>query len=175
MSFHTARVIRDWSLPDENYSMSAMLRLRRPARKMQPVVKGPGCVKSRKYNLHLELPSRFRRFENEGASNCRREKTTKKMILRFFCRCDFSNRLGHNRPRAGATNPRQRHRPIAAIDPLPLAPKIGVIFSDSCQWGRAEIPIIAMGSTGAVGGHSTFIDYIFASTHTACADAWEGT
>jgi hypothetical protein len=26
---------------------------------------GPGCVKSRKFNLHLELPSRFRRFENE--------------------------------------------------------------------------------------------------------------
>jgi hypothetical protein len=23
----------------------------------------PGCVKSRKFNLHLELPSRFRRFE----------------------------------------------------------------------------------------------------------------
>src|SRR5947208_1126416 len=31
-----------------------------------------------------------------------------------------------------------------------------------------------MGSTGAVGGHPTFIDYIFASTRT-CADAWEGT
>jgi len=33
-------VIHDWSLPDEIYSMSAVLRLRRPARRTRPVEKG---------------------------------------------------------------------------------------------------------------------------------------
>ena len=33
-------VIHDWSLPDEIYSMSAMLRLRRPAARMRPVAMG---------------------------------------------------------------------------------------------------------------------------------------
>jgi hypothetical protein len=33
-------------------------------------------------------------LKTNSASNCRREKTTKKMILRFFCRCDFSHSLG---------------------------------------------------------------------------------
>jgi hypothetical protein len=33
-------------------------------------------------------------LKTNSASNCRREKTTKKTILRFFCRCDFSHSLG---------------------------------------------------------------------------------
>jgi hypothetical protein len=61
---------------------------------------GPGCVKSRKFNLHLELPSLFRRFENEQCKQLSSRETTKKMVLRFFCRCDFSHRLGHNRTHA---------------------------------------------------------------------------
>jgi hypothetical protein len=40
-----------------------------------------------------------------SASNCRREKTTKKMILRFFCRCDFSHSLGHKPTYAPQQNP----------------------------------------------------------------------
>ena len=36
-------------------------------------------------------------LKTNSASNCRREKTTKKTILRFFCRCDFSHSLGRKR------------------------------------------------------------------------------
>jgi hypothetical protein len=38
-------------------------------------------------------------LKTNSASNCRREKTTKKTILRFFCRCDFSYSLGPKRRR----------------------------------------------------------------------------
>jgi hypothetical protein len=41
-------------------------------------------------NFHLD----FVDLKTNSASNCRREKTTKKMILRSFCRYDFSHRLG---------------------------------------------------------------------------------
>jgi uncharacterized protein (DUF1330 family) len=43
--------------------------------------------------------------------------------------------------------------------PLPFAGEADVAFYPSCQWGVPKSPIIAMGSTGAVGRHHTSSDH----------------
>ena len=45
--------IRNWSLPDEIYSMSAMLRLRRPAARMRPVAMGQKATLRQQSHLAL--------------------------------------------------------------------------------------------------------------------------
>jgi hypothetical protein len=58
------------------------------------------AVKSRKFNLRVELPSRFRRFENKQSIRCRhsaskhrRQKAIEKTIPRIFGQRDFSHSL----------------------------------------------------------------------------------
>ena len=57
----------------------------------------PGCVKSRKFNLRVELPSRFCRLKTNSASKQRREKAIEKTIPPISGQRDFSHTLGHNR------------------------------------------------------------------------------
>src|SRR5258708_27548677 len=58
-------------------------------------------------------------LKTNSASNCRRERTTKKTILRFFCRCDFSHSLGQKPTHA----PQQRSGGCTLIcSPHPRAP-----------------------------------------------------
>src|SRR6266576_759363 len=55
------------------------------------------CEKSEvqfKFRISVSISSGLK---TNSASNCRREMTTKKTILRFFCRCDFSPSLGPKR------------------------------------------------------------------------------
>jgi hypothetical protein len=56
--------------------------------------------------------------------------------------------------------PQQRTSPRTATKtsawPLSPARKADVAFYPSCQWGVPKSPIIAMGSTSAVGRHHTF-------------------
>src|SRR6185369_7983267 len=54
-------------------------------------------------------------LKTNRATNCRRETATKKTILRFFCRCDFSHSLGPSR-RLVATHRFGRYWRVGSTD-----------------------------------------------------------
>jgi hypothetical protein len=76
------------------------------------------------WNFRLD----FVGFENEQCKQLPSQKTTKKTILRFFCRCDFSHSLGRSPPAWTAicrnfadkptAYPRARDRDFRSFEPV---------------------------------------------------------
>jgi hypothetical protein len=56
-----------------------------------PVISVPGLgrVKTPTFNQRIEIPSRFRQFENQKCCDYYQKKTIEKPILRIFGACTF--------------------------------------------------------------------------------------
>jgi len=82
---------------DHNISVGTRFAMRQL--KAQSVAMGLGCVKTPKWNLRVEISSRFRQFENQQRWRLHWEKTIEKTILRLPLARTFPHSLGQSLPK----------------------------------------------------------------------------